>query len=68
MSSTALGIVGVGVALNIGSVIVVSPLVATTPAFTLLLGYLVFRRETITWPTVAAIALIFVGCVLIIMR
>ncbi|MFY0614249.1 MAG: DMT family transporter [Hyphomicrobiaceae bacterium] len=62
------GIVGVGTALNIGSVIVVSPLVAATPAFTLILGYLVFRRERITWPTVAAIALIFVGCVLIILR
>lgn len=62
------GIVGVGTALNIGSVIVVSPLVAATPAFTLILGYLVFRRERITWPTVAAIALIFAGCVLIILR
>ena len=56
------------IALSIGSVIVVSPLIATTPVFTLLLGYLVFRRETITWPTVAAIVLIFAGCVLIILR
>ncbi len=62
------GIVGLATALNIGSVIVVSPLIATTPAFTLLLGYVVFRRETITWPTVAAIALIFIGCLLIILR
>ncbi|MGI9479055.1 MAG: DMT family transporter [Hyphomicrobiaceae bacterium] len=62
------GIVGMAIALSIGSVIVVSPLIATTPVFTLLLGYLFFRRETITWPTVAAIVLIFAGCVLIILR
>ena len=62
------GIVGLGIALNIGSVIIVSPLVATTPVFTLLMGYVIFRREAITWPTVAAIALIIFGCVLIILR
>ena len=64
----ALGIVGLGIALNIGSVIVVSPLIATTPVFTLLLGYMVFRREVITWPNVAAIVLIIIGCVLIVFR
>lgn len=63
-----LGIVGLGIALSIGSVIVVSPLVATTPMFTLLLGYAIFRRETITWTAVAAIGLIVVGSVLIILR
>lgn len=63
-----LGIVGLGFALSIGSVIVVSPLVATTPMFTLLLGYAIFRRETITWTAVAAIALIVVGSVMIILR
>lgn len=62
------GILGLGIALNIGDVIVVSPLVATTPVFTLLLGYIIFRRETITWSTVAAIGLIFCGCLLIILR
>ncbi len=64
----ALGIVGLGIALNIGSVIVVSPLIATTPVFTLLLGYMVFRREVVTWPNVAAIVLIIIGCVLIVFR
>lgn len=63
-----LGIAGLGLALSIGSVIVVSPLVATTPMFTLLLGYAIFRREAITWTAVAAIALIVVGSVMIILR
>jgi drug/metabolite transporter, DME family len=62
------GILGLGIALDIGDVIVVSPLVATTPVFTLLMGYAIFRRETITWSTVAAIGLIFCGCLLIILR
>jgi drug/metabolite transporter (DMT)-like permease len=51
-----------------GDVVVVSPLVATTPAFTLLLGYFVFRRETIRWSSIIAIGLIFTGCVLILTR
>jgi drug/metabolite transporter (DMT)-like permease len=62
------GIVGLGYALEIGKVIIVSPLVATTPAFTLLMGHYIFRRETISWSSVAAIAMIFSGVVLILTR
>lgn len=62
-----IGIYGLSMALGIGKVIVVSPIIATTPAFTLLMGYFIFRRETITWSSIFAIALIFLGVMLIIM-
>lgn len=62
------GIVGLAVALEMGSVVIVSPLVATTPAFTLLMGYFFFRRERVGWTAVGAIAMIFVGVVLILLR
>lgn len=63
-----IGIVGLGIALDMGEVVVVSPIIATTPAFTLLLGYFVFRREVITWYAVGAIAVIFSGVMLILTR
>lgn len=63
-----IGLLGLAVALQLGDVVVVAPIVATTPAFTLLLGYFVFRRETVTRSAIAAIALIFIGAVLIILR
>ncbi len=63
-----LGLIGLNFALAIGSVVVVSPLVATTPAITLILGWLVFRRETLSWQSIAAIAVIFSGCLMIITR
>jgi len=56
------------VALSLGDVVVVAPLVATTPAFTLLTGWLFFRREVVRLPTIIAIGCIFAGCVLIITR
>ena len=62
------GIVALNKALELGTVVVVSPLIAATPAFTLLTGYLFFRREVIGWSTIGAIFLIFCGCVLIIVR
>ena len=63
-----LGLVGLNVALSLGDVVVVAPLVATTPAFTLLTGWLFFRREVVRLPTIIAIGCIFAGCVLIITR
>lgn len=63
-----IGLTGIAIALDVGEVIVVAPLISTTPAFTLLLGFLIFKRETISWWSVAAIGLIFIGCVLIITR
>jgi DME family drug/metabolite transporter len=63
-----IGITGLGYALQLGEVVVVSPLVATTPAFTLLMGHYIFRRETISRSSVAAISIIFIGSLLIIIK
>lgn len=63
-----IGLVGLNTALEMGDVVIVSPLIATVPAFTLLTGWLFFRREALSWPTIAATAAIFCGCLLIITR
>jgi drug/metabolite transporter, DME family len=52
-------------ALAAGEVIAVVPLVSATPVFTLLMGFCFFGRETITWRTLATIALIVPGVVLV---
>ena len=59
------GLILLNKALEIGHVVVVSPIIAAAPAFTLLSGYLYFKREVITPRLVLAIILIFAGCVLI---
>jgi drug/metabolite transporter, DME family len=52
-------------ALAIGDVVAVVPIVSATPVFTLLMGFFYFGRETITWRTVATIALIVPGVILV---
>lgn len=52
-------------ALAFGDVVAVVPLVSATPVFTLLLGVLFFGREVITWRTLATMALIVPGVVLV---
>lgn len=52
-------------ALALGDVVAVVPIVSATPVFTLLLGFFYFGRETITWRTIATIALIVPGVVLV---
>lgn len=52
-------------ALAFGDVVAVMPIVSATPVFTLLLGFFIFGREVITWRTVATIALIVPGVVLV---
>ncbi|MFM1814847.1 MAG: hypothetical protein RLZ98_1542 [Pseudomonadota bacterium] len=64
----AVGLTLLNVALEIGNVVVVSPIIAAAPVFTMLTGYLYFKREVITARMVAAIALIFAGCILIVFR
>ena len=54
--------------LHLGEVVIVAPLIATTPVFTLLVGWLFFRREAVTWSSCIAIMIIFTGCVLIVTR
>jgi drug/metabolite transporter (DMT)-like permease len=63
-----IGIMLLNIALQIGTVTIVSPIIAASPVFALLTGYYYFKREVISWRTVAAIALIFGGSVLIVLR
>jgi uncharacterized membrane protein len=52
-------------ALSIGDVVTVVPIVSATPALTLLMGFFYFGRETITWRSVATMALIVPGVILV---
>ncbi len=63
--ANALSIQFLNNALYVGTLLSTMPIVSASPIFTMLLGYFVFRRETITWRTVATIALIVPGVVLV---
>lgn len=52
-------------ALAIGDVVAVLPIVSATPVFTLLMGFFWFGREVITWRTIATMALIVPGVILV---
>ena len=54
----ALAVLSLNHALMIGRVVTVSPIIAATPLFTLLLSIYIFRRERITARTLIALALI----------
>lgn len=53
-------------ALKTGKLIVVAPIVASSPIIAMLLGLLVFRRETISWRTVATVFLVVGGVILVV--
>ena len=61
------GVFALNVALQKGQVLSVSPIVATSPVFALLLAIFVFRKESITWRTTATIALVVSGVILVIL-
>lgn len=61
-----LSIYSLNTALQGGQLLTVAPIVACSPIFTIALGYLVFKRETITWQTVLTIGLVVPGIILII--
>lgn len=63
---TALAVYLLNQALDLGQVITVAPLVASSPVFSALLGYFVFGRETLNWRTWLTIALVVPGVVLIV--
>lgn len=63
----AIGVFALNSALVHGQVIVVSPIVASSPVFALLLAILVFRREKLTWRTIATIVMVVFGVVLVIL-
>lgn len=54
----AAAVLSLNQALMIGEVVTVSPIIAATPVFTLLLSIFVFRREKITVRTLIALALV----------
>lgn len=60
-----LSILSLNTALLCGRLVVVSPIVACSPLFSLLLGVLVFREETITARVMAAVALVVPSVVVI---
>ena len=55
-------------ALSVGTLLTVAPIVACSPVFTILLGHFVFKKETITRQTVATIALVVLGIILVIVN
>ena len=52
-------------ALEIGKVITVIPIVSISPIFAMLLGLFFFGKETITWRTFVTIVLVVPGVVLV---
>ena len=64
---TTLAVYLLNEALQMGQVITVAPIVASSPVFAALLGYFVFGRETLTWRTMLTIALVVPGVVLIVL-
>ena len=63
--ANALSIQFLNNALYIGTLLSTMPIVSASPVFTMLLGFFYFGRETITWRTVATIALIVPGVILV---
>ncbi|MGI9426550.1 MAG: DMT family transporter [Hyphomicrobiaceae bacterium] len=61
------GIFSLNVALQAGHIIVVAPIVASSPVFALVLAILVFRKESPTWRTFATVALVVSGVILVIL-
>jgi drug/metabolite transporter, DME family len=63
--ANALSIQFLNNALHVGTLLTTMPIVSATPIFTMALGFFYFGRETITWRTVATIALIVPGVILV---
>jgi uncharacterized membrane protein len=63
--SNALSVQFLNNALAIGDVVAVIPIVSATPLFTLFMTIVYFGRETITWRTIATIALIVPGVIVV---
>ncbi len=62
---TSAAIYFLNIALELGKVITVIPIIAVTPVFAMLLSLFVFGRETLTWRTYATIALVVPGVILV---
>ena len=55
-------------ALKIGQLLTVSPIVACSPVFTMLLGAFVFKKEVITWQIIAAMGSVTIGVIIVASR
>lgn len=64
-TANALSIQFLNNALQVGDLVTVLPIVSATPVFTMLMGFFYFGRETITWRTIATMALIVPGVILV---
>lgn len=64
-TANALSIQFLNNALQVGDLVTVLPIVSATPVFTMLMGFFYFGRETITWRTLATMALIVPGVILV---
>ena len=62
----AIAVYLVNEALRVGQVVTVAPITACTPIFAMLLGWLVFRNELITWRTVTTVFLVVPGVIMVI--
>ncbi len=64
-TANALSIQFLNNALQVGDLVTVLPIVSATPVFTMLMGFFYFGRETITRRTIATMALIVPGVILV---
>ena len=62
-----IGVLTLNAALKSGDLVLVAPIVSSSPVFAMLLGAFVFKRETISWRTVATILLVVPGVILVTM-
>ncbi len=62
------GIFCLNAALSLGSLAVVSPLTATTPLWTLALGWLIYKREVVGWRHLVVALLMVLGAALVLTR
>jgi uncharacterized membrane protein len=65
--ASALAVYLLNQALQLGRVITVAPIVASSPVFAALLGHFVFGRETLTWRTMLTISLVVPGVIVIVL-
>jgi DME family drug/metabolite transporter len=63
-----ISIYSLNTALKFGQLLTVAPIVACSPVFTMLMGWLIFKHETITWRTVLGISLVVSGIIIVVMQ
>lgn len=63
-----LSLYSLNTALKLGQVVTVVPIVACSPVFTIAMSLLIFKKETITWQTLATIALVVSGVVMVVVQ